>query len=316
MAKRRSAGKIQPAPLTHDFIIAVPPNSTAYETLDLSQVASIVNRRFYRQGLSWVVSGFKILSSAGASGDIGVYKLPSTWMVSNAWEKCFRAWQRQQREALDDGNNESVKAAFNDFKIYMDDVHHAAGIPANIIPVYNTQLGEWEASQIVIPNFGAPGVNYEPYFHMVGDDVPGVGGSLGMVKAYAASRGVPQSPDPAVPPIVLSNENYLNMMFDVGDNNEDVMDNVVDKNNDLPYDQVDYPGADVQDPYLAVHDQGKITASTVGGTTHLKGGVFPCGLVRFKFVNPDLENSMALVLLVELVPGPSRGYLTQPMTEM
>jgi len=65
-----------------------------------------------------------------------------------------------------------------------------------------------------------------------------------------------------------------------------------------------------------VHDQGKITPSTVGGTTRLKGGVFPCGLVRFKFVNPDLEASMALVLLVELVPGPNRGYLTQSMTDM
>ena len=31
-------------------------------------------------------------------------------------------------------------------------------------------------------------------------------------------------------------------MFDVGDNNEDVLDNVVGKNEAMPYDQTDYPG--------------------------------------------------------------------------
>jgi hypothetical protein len=315
MAKRRSAGKIQPAPLTVTFGLTAPALSVVHETLDLSQIASIINRRFYRQGLSWAVGGFKFVSAPGTAGVAYIRKLPSTWMVSNAWEKCFRSWKRQQDEALEDGDNESVRAAFNDFKIHMDSEHHAAGFGANLIPTDVTLLGEWEASQIVIPNFGAPGVNYEPYFNMVGDDVAGAGGSIGMVKAYASSRGVPQSPDPAVPPIVLSNENYLNMLFDVGDNNEDVMDNVVDKNNDLPYNQIEYPGADVQSPDLQIHDFSYITTTTIGGSTRLNGGAFPCGLVRIELHNTS-EATMLSSLIVELVPGPNRGYLTQSMTEM
>ena len=307
MAKRRSAGKIQPAPLELGFEI---PSGSSY--IDLSQCASLINRRFYRQGLNWAVAGFKLYSSSGVVGQLEIQKIPQTWVASNAWEKCFRAWKRQQDEALADGNNESIRAAFNDFKIHMDADHITAGFGANLIPVtYSLLNSEWESSQIVIPNFGAPGVNYEPYFHMVGDDVPGIGGSLGMIKAYANSRSVPQSPDPSVPANVLSNENFLNMMFDVGDNNEDVMDNL-QKNNDLPYDQIDYPGADVQSPILHPFDLMKISATSIGSISSISGTNFPCGLIKIV----SSADTGSFTLQVSLVPGPNRGYLTQPMTEM
>ena len=57
MARKRNmkSRKLEPAVQTMIFTL---PNGES--TLDLSQCASIVNRRFYRQGINWVVAGFRI----------------------------------------------------------------------------------------------------------------------------------------------------------------------------------------------------------------------------------------------------------------
>ena len=292
------------------------PDGAATSTIDLSQVASIMNRRFYRQGINWAVAGFKVISPAGATGSLSVAQLPNTWIMSNAWEKTFRAWQRQQNEVLDDGVQESVKAKFNDFKIFADADHLAAGVAGNLLPIDFAGApylpGEWEASQIVIPNFGTVGVNYEPFLMAVGDKIGGAGGAYSLIDLYANSRAVPQSPDPAVGPDVLSTDNILNLMFDVGDNNTDVLTNVVGKNDELPYVQDDYPGGPTQAPTLQYHDSAIISGTTIGGVTHMKGGNFPCGLVRISS-NIDTPNT---VFVVDLIPGNHRGYLCEPMTEM
>ena len=165
----------------------------------------MINRRFYRQGINWAVAGFKFLTASSFAGQVSVNKLPNTWVMSNAWEKTFRAWQRQQREALDDGMQESIKAKFNDFKIFADPTHLSAGVGANLLPISVgdhavagiAAPGEWEYSQLVIPNFGAPGVNYEPFLTAVGAKVGGAGGSYSLTSLYADSRSTPQSPDPA-----------------------------------------------------------------------------------------------------------------------
>ena len=60
----RRSKKIQPAPLTLNLITpSVAGGATDSFYLDLSQVASLVNRRFYRQGINWAVSGMKIICS-------------------------------------------------------------------------------------------------------------------------------------------------------------------------------------------------------------------------------------------------------------
>ena len=94
MAKRRyskKGSKIQPAAQTLTFSIALPSGNSD-NFIDLSQVASLVNRRFYRQGINWAVAGFKLLTNAGDVGGITIQKLPNTWVMSNAWEKGFRTW--------------------------------------------------------------------------------------------------------------------------------------------------------------------------------------------------------------------------------
>jgi len=330
MAKRKSkstyqkTSKIEPSVLTLQFATpSVSPGSAGSSFIDLSQVASIVNRRFYRQGINWAVSGFKFMVGGGF-GSVQIQSLPNTWAMSNSWEKVFRAWNRQQKEALEDGNQEDVIARFNDFKIFADSDHLASGFGGNLMPVttgpgllpHTALPGEWEASQLVVPNFGAPGVNFEPFLTAVGDRVGGAGGSYSLIQLYEDSRSVPHSPDPDVPAAVLSADNILNLMFDVGDNNTEVMSNAIGKNNDLPYVQDPYPGGKTQLPGLQIHDLCTYTSSTIGGTTYGKGGNFPCGLIKLNHIVSAESIAHNVLVQIDLVPGTHRGYMCEPMTEM
>jgi hypothetical protein len=77
-----------------------------------------------------------------------------------------------------------------------------------------------------------------------------------------------------------------------------------------------YPNGANQLTGLQIHDVDTITGTTVGGITRIKGGLFPCGLIRIDVQNTSADTSMGVNLLIELVPGHHRGYLCEPMTEM
>ncbi len=323
--------KMQPAVMTMNFQLSVAdpldPNAYVNDTIDLSQCASIMNRRFYRQGKNWAVAGFTVLTQG--TGEIAIMAIPKTWAASNAWMKTMSAWLKQQNEAVEEAGAESAVARYRDFKIFADPIHAAnasydgTGTVTNLnnlIPIdVNGDAyleGEWDYSTIVIPNFGSPGVNYEPYLTMVGNDVGGAGGSKGMIKGYENSRAFPHSPDP-VSPDIGSNENWLQSMFDVGDNFEDVLDNATDRNDNLPYDQDNYPGGDANGPYLEIVDEAYVTNTTVGGRSTLRGGTFYCGLIRIRNKSVDEAGWTSTPrLLVHLVPGMDRGYMLQDMQEV
>ena len=55
MARKRNSKKRKLEPAVQTLAFTVPSGT---QTVDISQAASLVNRRFYRQGINWVVSGF------------------------------------------------------------------------------------------------------------------------------------------------------------------------------------------------------------------------------------------------------------------
>ena len=336
MAKRYSSKKgrkIEPAVQT--FTFATPTTSAGTWYVDLSQVASLVNRRFYRQGINWAVASIKVSSTRG--GQVNVYKLPNTWVMSNAWEKAFRAWQRMNKEALSE--SESVRPKFLDFKIYADADHHAVGYAANLLPFAATGIaaipGEWEASKIVQPKTDGTDDVQERELIAVGSNYPGTSpvtghNAVSLIEGYAASRGLPDIADPNVPTDAASANdnipaNWLASMFNEGtDQTEAVLADMISENNIAPYpfenDGVHtdtmYPGGANQMTGLEWHDIARLhsTAGTSSiGTQMVKGGNFPCGLMAINWTPDEAAN---LVFQVNLIPGNHRGYLCEPMTEM
>jgi hypothetical protein len=348
MAYRKSKGKlarrkkIQPAVQTLTFNYTVPAASTDTVFIDLSQCASLVNRRFYRQGINWAVSGIKFLSNSALStgslnGSISVQKLPETWVMSNAWEKGFRAWQRMNNEALQE--SESVRPRFLDFKIYANSDHHAAGFGGNLLPL-NTLgvpavVGEWAPSSFRVPDTAsATGATQNREIIATGQNYPGPGASgfnaVSLIEGYASSRALPDVLDPNAPADTSSvdgafPENWLSATFNEGtQQTEDVIEDMISENNIAPYPfendgaSVDtmYPGGANQLSGLQIHDLEYVTGTTIGGTSRIKGGMFPCGLIGLQLQNSDSEVALVHTITIDLVPGHHRGYLCEPMTEM
>jgi len=105
-------------------------------------------------------------------------------------------------------------------------------------------------------------------------------------------------------------------MFDVGSDMEEVLDNATLRNDTLPYNQDNYPGGEGQLSGLEYHDVAQLVSysgTNNVGTQTIKGGNFPCGLMKFTWTP---ESSANLVVQVNLIPGHHRGYLCEPMTEM
>lgn len=353
MAYKRSKGKLarrkKVEPSVQTVFVNTPtttvsdvdPNfrtSTSY--IDLSQVASLMNRRFYRQGINWAVAGFKIVS--GVPGNVLVSKLPNTWVMSNAWEKGFRAWQKMNNDALEEA--ESVRPRFLDFKIYADEEHHALGFDANLLPksVQNALTfveaipGEWVASSVKIPyTDNSPGNIADREIIAVGGNYTGTSpvtgkNAVSLLEGYANSRALPNVLDPNVPADAadtndISPENWIGALINDGTNQSDrVLNDMIDENNIAPYPfendgvHVDtmYPNGPNQLPGLEMHDFSSITGTTVGGITRMKGGMFPCGLIRIDHTQPITETTANLGILIDLVPGNHRGYMCESMTEM
>lgn len=313
--------KMEPAVMTVTINSpTVNPGTTGSFYVDLSQTASLINRRFYRQGINWAVAGMKVVTAPNFSGNLTVKKIPTTWVAFQAYKAAFDAWNKQQMEAIEESGAESAVAAFRDFKIFADSTHVAAGYGANLLPLDGQSpaqpytVGEWEPSQIVIPQNGGATPGVERTLHMVGININGTV-SRGIIEGYADSRAFPQSPDPVSPDLSLP-ANWMARMFDDAQTFSDVLDNATDRNDNLPYPQADYPGGATQAPTLQIHDITSISATTIGGQSRVKGGQFPCGLIRFDWT-PSGENPTAVnfVVQIDLVPGMHRGYMCEKMLE-
>ena len=127
---------------------------------DIAQILCLANRRSsYRQGMQYIFK-LELYGTESASTTMLVSTLPQSWCGVNAWTKGFRMWRDQQQDALDDSGLESTQARYNDFKIYFDTIHQAAGSHTNLIPfgytinsgASATETYQWLYSQIVIPN--------------------------------------------------------------------------------------------------------------------------------------------------------------------
>lgn len=339
MAKRKSNRKttrrknIEPAVMTFTAGIVVNPTSSVDATMDLSQVASLMNRRFYRQGLNWAVAGFKVKSSQTGSIDIG--KLPNTWVMSNSWTKGFKTWQEMNKRAEEDA--ESVSGRFLDFKIYADTIHHQAGYAANVTPVDfegNTlTLGEWLPSKFQMPNSAsATGTTNPLEIVAVGDNFPGVGASgndaVSLIQGYANSRALPSVSDPNTPGDLddafgFTPENWMSAVDNEGiTQTSETLEDIAEYDQPpYPYENdgtavtTMYPGGKTQLPGLEAHDFQNFTGTTISKITYLKGGNFPCGLVRFKCTNSS-DQPDVYVIQIDMVPGSHRGYMAESMLEM
>jgi len=317
MARRkakRSGSKIQPSPLKLWFSMPSWDGGTVADAshyIDISQSASLASRRFLRQGLNWGVSSVTV-------------HVP------------FASWMEMNREALEE--TERVKGKFLDFKIYADAGHHAKGFGGNLLPA-GYQPGEWIPSTIHVPNGSVGGQTLEREFIALGASYPGSSPASGlnavsMIQGYANSRNLPLVSDPNVPDDITDAdgnfpENWMTALQNEGlEQSSEVIEDIVAYDqppypfeNDGVNIQTMYPGGETQNPLMYAVDTIEFTGNNLSGRLKLQGTNFPCGLMRIdnflRAVNPDGSTKQeTMILEISLIPGPHKGYLAEPMSEM
>lgn len=332
---RRSKGlkKLAPAPMTLTFEMGA--GGTSY--IDLSLAASIMNRRFYRQGMNWAVAGMTVYAS-GENKTVRISTLQKNWCTFNAWKKGFALWREMNDQVLD--TDEGVQGKYADFKIFLDRTHMTnyadhgeqdsltttAG--RTLLPIVcNSSTGasqlpdatnrEWNYSEYIIPQAGGAAPAVTAGIHMNGgSQVTSTPPSVGLVSGYGLSRARPNVIDPNAPE--FSADSWMTQLFDDGATHEDIRENLEDENDNAPYALYGdasgiegYPGGEVNLVGLELVSP-PITSSAgtdYSGRTQIPGFTAPCGLICVK-------NDGTLTLQVHLVPGDYKGYMAVPMQEM
>jgi hypothetical protein len=313
------------APAVTRLWFHIDPRNT-YNFVDLSLAASAANRRFYRQSTTWAVAGMTLHTPTALTGVFDVSKSPDTWVAKNAHGKAKQLWFKSQDQVLDE--QPSIKARYNDFKVALDaDMVQAPiqGASASaaaegeiMLPVdrqdFTAKVGEWTYSTLQLPTDGGSAAPDEVLLHMVGSNVgtaPLID-SVGVIHGYGLSRSRPQTIEPNTP----TTGGWMNDVFDVADNLDEIRLDVTDNNDVPPYRVGDeasadeyYPGGVNNQPSSALHSVSFVSGTTVGGKTRVEGGMFNCGLIRFDWNLTGSTDSMYLA--IDLVPGRYKGYLTE-----
>jgi len=289
-----------------------------YQYVDIAQCLSIINRRMYRQGMNYAVGSVEVYCAT--AGRLEVNIVPRTWVADNATTKAFENWKDQRAEVLKE--SPSLKAKWSDFKIFLDPAHATAGVAGNLTPVDSEgdpySLGEWNASEFVIPvtgGSGGLGLAQEVTMHIVGDHIPAGAfnnavTSAGLIKSYADSRSYVLAPDPVQPPGYNTNMYIRESSHD--EMAADIIQNVTNHNDNPPYDNDHYSGGDTNAPEPEFVDTAII--SNYGDSSAFSKGVIgsfiaPLGLLKFQGLSFDEDAVISVV--VNLVPGNYKGILAE-----
>lgn len=295
--------------LTHN-----PTGNEDFHYLDIAKMLTEINRKSYRQGMSYDVANVVFHDSDTSETFIKLTTAPNTWSTQAAWQLGFRAWLQQQRAAARALDLEDL-GPYSDFKIYLNPDHITDVDKAVFIDVEGNTApsGDWDYSEYKVPVDGA------------GDPsdcgIVLMGSGAGFPEATRASLlnefekvlNVPPE-DPAVPNV--SNSLYAMLSPEASDMEvvQAVMDDIA-SDNDLPGYAADKilgagsAGSGVpSDPWVVRE------CCIPGGGAHMAavgGFTAPCGLVCIETAQATEGDIIGVTL--ELVPGDYKGISARPM---
>ena len=273
--------------------------------IDIAKAMSIVNRKLYRQQGLWHVHGVCTyadaqsatipLNKVGVPYTVSISGAPRNWVTRNALVKAFEKWKEQQSKAYNASSN-SIKPKWQDFKVWLNENHRTSG---DLLPISGHMFGgtdvftagEWVRSKIVYELADAAGavVQAEPELHILGPDNGTT--NKGLIVQYGDSRSLVQSPDPLTPGN-LSDNLYVISEGSLGDQIQEITQNMETDNDEPPYDQVTYPGGSTNGYEPILYSFGA-NSSTGKRKLTLNGFAAPNGLLEVQFdkeINPDIAN--------------------------
>lgn len=297
-------------------------------TIDLARDLSVACRKLHRQKMTYTVLGGQVKES---SGSVFAFKTaPHTWTTNVAIRRAFNMWRKANAEQYK--KTPGLKAPkWSDFKLYLDSEHRSDGtlgscLDANedgIIAAY--EFGEWNYSTLVQSKLIDPdndgGLEFDDNadswdMHIVGTHTGSgqittdANGSnfftdyttVGVIQSWYDSRSIPFTSNPLNAPQGSDatqpgiNTDPLSNLFDVQDDDAEMIDVIEGENDQAPYNMNRVPGARNGELQLVA-----ITDNSAGepDVVNVPGFQAPCGLIR---IAPSGNNGAVLMLDV-LVEG-------------
>lgn len=330
----RRMPKIEPAVTQLLYMV---PDGTSY--IDLAKDLSMINRRLYRQGMSYVVQdvqfGIGIGMRASDVTSLTFSVAGNSWIVHNAWKKAFNVWREQQKKVTD--ALPGTQGKYADFKVYLDDTMEDGTI---LTPFAgdgaNYTGGDWDHSRFVFDDDGT-----ERHFkmHLIGTTNltdTNAESAIGLIHEYSHSRPNVHISSPDVE-AELSDTIYAKLLGT--DEMSDILVDQVETFNDVPpYDQDEFPGGETNADAAVPVRFGSVSGTQT--TTSLGGFVAQCGLIKVYnslsqlSINPGVHmetnagattdhpgplsiyaatTGVTTPIIITLAPGPYRGVLAAPM---
>lgn len=282
----------------------------ATQFIDIAMALSIINKRFYRQGVYYYVNSVELYNNEDAFVDLHV--IPDTWGVKNAWNRGFKIYQQMNALAPS-----TIRPKYHDFKIYMSSRHAGIGtmLPAmHDINSSSTNFNpdEWEYSLYTSmdDNHDATADADEFTAHMLGahDVQSGTGtstrfASIGLLQSYQESRARQPDSQPNLP--ANASTDPLANLFDSSSEEfiNDLVDNLETMNDETPYNNDLTVG---QNGHMQ-HVARLVTTTSIGRTAMAPGFCAPFGLIC---VDPQ-NTATAYRLVINLAPGTYHGVYAE-----
>ena len=222
-------------------------NGEETQFIDIALALSVINRKFYRQGVYYYVNSVEVYNNE--TGVIDLHTLPDTWVTKNAWNRAFQIFQKMN--SMVGAPMSAVKPKYHDFKVYMDSRHYATG---SMLPSLHTinqgsatvSADDWVYSQFVSADDDGDSNQEADNFH--GHMIGGHSGnsddwdSIGLIKSYAETRGTVNSETPDDANVDITDP-LLNLFdFSSEEQLNDIVQNLLDDNDNPPYNYNQYVG--------------------------------------------------------------------------
>ena len=303
-------------------------------TIDLARDLSVVCRKLHRQKMTYTVLGGIVKESSGAV--FAFKTAPHTWTTNVAIRRAFNMWRKANAEQYKKtpglkAPKWSDFKLYLDTNHRIDENNLLRCVmdtdeSGNTVPY---QPGEWNYSTLVqaklIDPDGDGGLEFDDNadswdMHIVGahvgtgEQVTDANGSrfytnydtVGVIQSWYDSRSIPFGTDPLNAPAGIGgtdgaaqpgiNADPLSNLFDVQDDDAEMIDVIEGENDQAPYDMNRVPGAQDGELQLVA-----ITDNTAGepDIVNVPGFQAPCGLIRVK----PTGNNGAILMLDVLVEG-------------
>lgn len=276
----------------------------------------MINKRFYRQGLYYYVSGGYFIN--GTEAHVQILTVPDTWMTKLAWIRGFKIWSKMNRIATS-GDAGSIYPKYHDYKVRMTSSANSANITEPIYGNVNSTTAysadEWVISKFVSedPETSDPQDHDVFTTHMLAGHVAGGGGadswaSIGLIHSLQDTWRYPSNTEPTLLGDVDTDP--LANLFDAGDTHDDIRDHLDADNDGAPYNYDGMIGATNNHEGTPVALMR--TSSGSGAKMSFGGFCAPLGLLQVEATDFTAGTEMGQVeLVLELTPGPYKGVYAE-----